>query len=220
MWYLPPMANNVTIITLRVKTTSHLWSTQQSHKHILLKTQTNRPCCLLCCLCLCSAPSTGCLWLLVMDCKPRCRHTTLLREPHPHTSRRCSSPARSSYSTLCYPLLLGPYFSGQPSTQEPQLFSPLPPKQQNDLPSTASHDQSLDVRTPYLLQIHLATPEFFLLFFSHQLFFFHALQSSYFTCFIEALLCVQYDTYYKSGFWTSYTWLMIKQKQIVFPSCL
>lgn len=33
------------------------------------------------CRCLCIA---GCLRSLVMDCKPWCKHTELLREPHPH----------------------------------------------------------------------------------------------------------------------------------------
>lgn len=74
---------------------------------ILVKTMAYRPSCLLCCWCLCIAPSTGCLWLFVMDCKPWCSHTVQPREPQPippgdapalHATRTLRSASLFSFS--------------------------------------------------------------------------------------------------------------------------
>lgn len=62
--------------------------------------------------------------LFVMDCKPWCKHIALPREPHPHTSRRFSSPARCSYSTLCFPLSAQPFLLWS-------ALHPAPPPKKN-----------------------------------------------------------------------------------------
>lgn len=56
---------------------------------------------LLLCVVVCvSLRPRGCLWLLVMDCKPWCRHTRLPREPHPHIPPG-NAPALHAALTLC-----------------------------------------------------------------------------------------------------------------------
>lgn len=106
---------------------------QQRHNHILVKTLAERPYCLLCCRCLCIAPSTGCLWLFVMDCKPWCRHTVQPREPHPIPSG--DAPALHADRTLRSASLSCLALPSPPSPNSSTLRLPnagmtLQPKQQ------------------------------------------------------------------------------------------
>ena len=179
--------NKGSIITIRFIHKDYISRNQQRLNQILVKLWADRPRCLLCCRCLCIAPSTGCLWLFVMDCKPWCRRTELPREPHPHIPPG-DAPALHAARTLrsaslsCspFPSLVHPALTLLPYTSQTLLLYIL----------NSSHCLSLDA-TAHLLKFTLQHLSFSHLGFSilhldKALFFFTSSlnhQSSYFTCF-------------------------------------
>ncbi len=138
---------------------------------------TDRTCCCLCCRCLCTAAAMGCLWLFIMDCKPRCRRTELPREPHPHippgdapvlhgarTLRSASLSFSPLVSLVCTP----------PSSNSISLHllnaAPLQPEQQSRYCSFGCKQM---YHTPHLPKILPAEPLFLLMW----IFYFTLLQS-------------------------------------------